>query len=117
MVLRTLLKIGIETIGANDNKLVFEERFNPARKYALTGIKDLPSFYIQKENNNLINRYLKEKYWDDYHCFMDIHYEDNGLVFLHFKLYYLEFFVPLVENVILEENYKFKEPEERIIIV
>ncbi len=42
--------------------LVFEKRFNPARKYALTGIKDLPWFYIQKENNNLLNRYLKEEY-------------------------------------------------------
>lgn len=117
MVLRTLLKIGIETIGANDDKLVFEERFNPARKYALNGIKEFPWFYIQKEDNELLNRYIKEEEWDDYHCFMDVHYEDNGLVFLHFRLYYLEFIVPLVENVILEENHKFNEPKERVVIV
>jgi hypothetical protein len=117
MVLRTLLKIGLEVIGANDRDTVFEDRFNPAREYALTGSKKYPWFYIQKEDNQLLQLYVKGLEWEDHHCFMDVHYEDNGLVFLHMRTFYLEFIVPLLENVVLDPNDKFTEPIERVVIV
>ncbi len=117
MVLQTLIKIGLETIAANEAKTVFEDRFNPARKYALNGIKNYPWFYIQKEDNKMLNRYIKGILWDDYHCYMEVHYEDDGLVFLHLRVFYLEFLVPLVENVILDKNNKFEEPDQRVITV
>lgn len=117
MLLRTLLKIGLEVIAVNDKNIVFEDRFNPAREYALTGSKQSPWFYIQKEDDKLLQLYIKGIDWEDSHCFMDVHYEDNGLVFLHLRTYYLEFMVPLVENVILDSDMILTEPQERAIIV
>ncbi|MGS2741546.1 HNH endonuclease [Sinomicrobium sp. M5D2P17] len=117
MMLRTLLKIGLQVIAANDRKLVFEARFNPTRKFALTGEKKFPWFYIQKENHNLLNQYIKGIIWEDDHCFMDVHYNDNGLATLHMRTYYLEFLVPLIENVVLDSQHKFTEPYEKVITV
>lgn len=117
MVLRTLLKIGLEVIAANEPDIVFEERFNSSREYALKGIKSFPWFYIQKEDSDMLQQYIKGNKWEDHHCFMDVHYEDNGLVFLHLRTFYLEFLVPLIENVVLDPTMKFNEPSERVIIV
>jgi hypothetical protein len=117
MVLRTLIKIGLEVIGANNRDEVFEERFNPAREFALTGSKKFPWFYIQIEDDELLNVYIKGVEIEDDHCYMDVHYEDNGHVFLHLKLFYLDFFVPLVENVVLDPQIKFTEPKQRVISV
>lgn len=117
MVLRTLLKIGLEVIATNDRDKIFEERFNPSRTFALTGVKNSPWFFIQKEDTELLNSYIKGIEWDDYHCFMDVHYEDNGLVHLHLRIFYLEFLVPLVENVVLDPEMKLSEPKERVIFV
>ena len=98
-MLRTLLKIGLETIAVNDRELVFEERFDTARNYALTGKKECSWFYILRENRELMNLYISGKDWSDCHCFCDIHYENDGLVYMHFRAYYIEFLVPLLENV------------------
>lgn len=117
MMLRTLIKIGLETIAANDVGTVFEERFNSAREYALKGVKIFPWFYIQKEDNEMLNLYIKGVDWEDHHCFMDVHYEDNGLVHLHLRIFYLEFLVPLVENVVLDPDNTFKEPQYRVVTV
>lgn len=103
-LLRTLIKIGIETIAANDSNLVFEERFNAARHFALTGQKDCNWFYAQRENDELMNLYINGKDWKDCHCFADVHYEDNGLVFMHMRAFYIEFIVPLLPNVEPDTN-------------
>lgn len=117
MLLRTLLKIGLETIAANDRATIFEERFNPTRLYALKGEKNYPWSYIQKEDNALIMAYLKDEVGEDHHCFMDVHYEENGLVWLHLRVFYLEFFVPLIENVEFERDDNLKEPMYRYITI
>ena len=117
MVLRTLLKIGLEVIASRDKEEVFEEKFNATREYALNGNKNYPWFYIQLEDIEMFNDYIRNKEWEDYHCFMDIYYEDNGLITLHLRTYYLQFLVPLIENVILDPENKFTEPEERVITV
>lgn len=103
-LLRTLLKIGLETIAANDKDLVFEERFNAARHYALTGEKESTWFYAQRQNDEFMNLYINDKDWEDYHFFSDIHYEDDGLVFMHLRIYYIEFLVPLLEYVESDPN-------------
>lgn len=115
MILRMLLKIGLETIAADDRNAVFEERFNPAREYALIGNKTCSWFYIQREDHEMLNLYLKGIEWDDHHCFMDVYYEGN-LIFLHLRTFYLEFMTPLVENVALNSAL-FEGPGERFVIV
>ncbi len=117
MTLRTLLKIGLETIAANDSETIFEERFNSARVYALTGEKNYPWSYLQKEDDVLMMSYLKGETGEDHHCFMDVHYEESGLVSLHLRVFYLEFIVPLIENVQFEKDTNLREPMYRYITV
>ena len=122
MILRTLLKIGLETFAADltTKDEVFESKFNAARIYALTGQKENKWFYIINENIKELNKYLKGitvKEWNE-NFYADVH-EDGNLIYLHLKLLYLDFITPLVENVELEEKIKseLKEPESRIIYV
>ncbi len=117
MVLRTLLKIGLEVIAANDREIVFEERFNPAREYALTGKKKYSWFYVLKDDNDFLQRYIQKENWEDDHCFMDVYYPDDSFVFLHLRVFYVQFIVPLIENAVLAPDHKFTEHNERVIIV
>ena len=122
MVLRTLLKIGLETFAADltTKDEIFESKFNAARNYALTGQKANKWFYIINENIDKLNEFLKgitAKEWSE-NFYSDVH-EEGELIYLHLKLLYLDFITPLIENIHLEENLiaKLKEPETRIIYV
>lgn len=122
MVLRTLLKIGLETFAADltTKDKIFEPKFDAARKYALFGEKDKPWFYIVNEDIEQLKHYLNginETEWTE-NFFSDVH-EEGELIYLHLKLLYLDFFVPLIENVEMDDNYKeyLKEPETRIVYV
>lgn len=89
MILRTLLKIGLETFAADTetNDEIFSDKFDAARNYARYGRKENKWFYIQIEDNQKLNDYLKgvsnEELSDNF--FADVH-EDGGLIFLHLKL-------------------------------
>ncbi len=74
-------------------------------------------FYIQKEDVELLNKYIQGEEWEDNHYFMDVHYEENSLVFLHLRVLYLEFLVPLVENVVLDKDFEAHGPRERVVTV
>lgn len=122
MLLRTLLKIGLETYAADSSTEddIFSEKFDAARKYALTGEKNNPWFYIQHEDIDKVNSYLKGikyKEWND-NFFADVH-EEGELIYLHLKLLYLDFITPLNDNVIPDKEMieNLKEPKERLIFV
>jgi len=122
MVLRTLLKIGLETFAADlsTKDQVFDDKFNPARKYALTGEKSNPWFYIVHENIDRLNHFLKgisQKEWTE-NFYADVH-EEGDLVYLHLKLLYLDFLTPLVDNVEVDEKLKetIIEPKSRLVYV
>tara|TARA_R110002051_G_scaffold324494_1_gene422030 strand:+ start:1120 stop:1740 length:621 start_codon:yes stop_codon:yes gene_type:complete len=122
MVLRTLLKIGLETFAADltTKDEIFESKFDAARNYALKGVKENEWFYIITENINELNKYLKgitQKEWSE-NFYADVH-EEGELIYLHLKLLYLDFITPLVDNVKLEEKLKseLKEPETKIVLV
>ena len=122
MVLRTLLKIGLETFAADltTKDKVFDSKFNSARKYALTGEKDSKWMYILNEDIEKLNIFLKgvtEKVWVE-NFFVDVH-EEGELIYLHLKLLYIDFITPLVENVEMEEYFikTLKEPKARVIFV
>ena len=92
MVLRTLLKIGLETIaGDNGETKVFEERFDPARQYALTGVKRFNWSYLQIEHSDKLNLYIKEIAVDEEQFFMDIYDYDKEQEYLHLRVLYLDF--------------------------
>ena len=122
MVLRTLLKIGLETFAhdVSTNDEVYSSKFDAARNYALTGQKNKKWFYIQTEDIEKLNYYLKgitNKEWSD-NFFCDVH-EEGELVYLHLKLLYLDFITPLVENIQLDSDIqdKLEEPKSHIVWV
>lgn len=122
MLLRTLLKIGIETFAADlkTNDEIFDKKFDCARNYALKGEKNIDWFFIVKEDVKKLNEYLKGitiKEWNE-NIFSDVH-EEGELIYLHLRLLYLDFITPLVENVVLDEQIAkiLKEPDYRIILV
>ena len=103
MVLRTLLKIGLETIaGDNGENKVFEDRFDPARVYALTVQKKHDWSYLQIEHTDKLNLYIKGIAADEEPFFMDIYDYDEKQEFMHLRVLYLDFFVPLIENVVID---------------
>jgi hypothetical protein len=100
MLLRTLLKIGLETIaGDKGEQKVFEERFDAARKYALTGTKRFKWSFVQMNNTEKLNIYIKGVVADEDLFFMDVYDYDKDQEYLHLRVLYLEFLVPLIENV------------------
>lgn len=122
MVLRTLLKIGLETFAADleTKNEIFEPKFDAARKYALLGEKDKSWFYIVNEDMDKLNYYLKgisQKEWTE-NFYSDVH-EEGDLIYLHLKLLYLDFMTPLIDNVQMESNYMnhLKEPKTRVVYV
>lgn len=116
MVLRTLLKIGLEVIATDQTNAVFESRYDAARKFALTGEKESPWFYLQYEDYSAMQKY-QTGYTRENDRLMYIAYFDNGCVTLNMRLFYLEFVVPLIEDVRMPEDFKPNEPTERLIIV
>lgn len=104
MVLRTLLKIGLETITGDENngERVFDKRFDAARNYALLGTKSRDWQYLYVEDVNKLNFYIKGETSNEEHVFMEIHDYSEEQEFLYLRLYYLDFYVPLIENAILD---------------
>jgi len=118
MVLRTLLKIGLETIaGDNGENKVFEERFDPARVYALTGQKKYDWSYLQIEHTDKLNLYIKGIAADEEPFFMDIYDYDKEQEYMHLRVLYLDFFVPLIENVVIDPEIVKGLPRKTEIII
>lgn len=118
MILRTLLKIGLETIAAdNGENKVFESRFNPARTFALTGQKKFKWSYLQIEHIDKLNLYIKNIAADEEPFFMDIYDYDKEQEFLHLRILYLDFFVPLIENVVIDPEITKGLPHKSEIVI
>lgn len=118
MVLRTLLKIGLETIaGDNGENKIFEDRFDPARVYALTGQKKYDWSYLQIEDTDKLNLYIKGIAADEEPFFMDIYDYDKEQEYLHLRVLYLDFFVPLIENVVIDPEIVKGLPRKTEIII
>lgn len=105
MILRLLLKIGIEVIAASQcPEMVYDQRYNAARHYALTGEKSSKWFYIINHDMDTFNKYIQsgqitiEEWKSNINTY--IKYEDIGVEVLYLKIIYLDFIVPLTENVL-----------------
>jgi len=120
MVLRTLLKMGIELIACDEGPYnVFDEIYDPARKYALSGEKTYPWFYLQRNDTQKLNLLLQGKLEEndpsgEVNMSILIH---EGVEVFHLQLMYLQFFVPLYENVFMGPELKIDEPLEQLIVV
>jgi hypothetical protein len=119
MVCRFLLKMGIEVVAAENSEDVFEYKYNPARKYALTGDKTVPWWYLQNEHMNKASHFImqgvKETEWFD-SLKLEVIKLDREQEIFHISLLYLDLFVPLTINMQPQFD-SLLEPEFRIFRV
>jgi hypothetical protein len=121
MVCRFLLKMALEIITKNDREMVFTEKYDYARNYALNGEKVVDWWYIQREDYTAINTAIKTRTkpnsWNDpIRC--EVNVFNNGAEIFYFKLYYLEMFTPVIPNITpCIDPVTMKEPEFRLFKV
>jgi hypothetical protein len=120
MVCRTLLKMGIEVVAAHDSTDVFDEKFDSARKYALSGQKQGDWWYLQREDMSSVSRYITQGVTQqDWHENIKLEVssiEDGGEVF-HLKLLYLDLITPLEPRIKPPLMNDLNEPEYRLFVV
>ena len=119
MICRFLLKMGIEVIAADNPKDVFKNKYNPARKYALTGEKTVPWWYLQNERMDEAAYFIKhgvtEAEWFNNVKLEVIRLDEEQEIF-HMNLLYLDLLVPLTINV--KPHFDgLQEPEFRLFRV
>lgn len=120
MVLRTLLKIGLELIACGEGPYnIFDERYDPARKYALLGEKNYPWFYLQRNDTEKLNLFLQGSLSEDDpggDVAMSIIIHEEVEV-LHLHLMYLQFFVPLYEGIFMGPEMIRDKHLEKLMVV
>ena len=121
MICRFLLKMGLEVVASDKTSDVFNEKYDPARKYALLGEKSSDWWYLQRENLTAVNKRIKTGVkppeWAD-PVKLEVSVFNNGVEIFYFKFYYLEMFTPLLPDIVPSlDKEQFKEPEYRLFKV
>jgi hypothetical protein len=120
MVCRTLLKMGIEVVAADDPQAVFSEKFDDARTFALFGQKVGNWWYLQREDMRAASDYISggitAKEWTENVRLEVVLIEDNAELF-HLKLLYLDLFTPLESRIQPPPSSSLQEPELRLFVV
>ena len=110
--------MGLETVAADEaESLIFSNRFDPARQYALTGNKDTPWWYLQVEDMACLTRLLRGEVGelDRGYPLGDRRHWGWCQIF-HLKFSYLNMICPL-EPRILPPNAAELEPGTRLFEV
>lgn len=121
MLVRTLIKVGLETIAKDDADKVFQSRFDACREFALTGSKDCKWYLFVKEDMKLCNYFLrnfnlKEYNKNFYATVIDLTEKEDSPAIFHFKLLYIDLVIPLTkDNLIIEKIQEQFGAEETII--
>ena len=118
MVCRTLLKMGIEVVGADDRNAVFDSKFDDARNYALWGEKSGDWWYLQREDMQLASHYIAQgvapEEWGENVRLSVIEIGDKAELF-HLKLLWMDVFTPLERRI--QPPTDLPEPEYRVFVV
>jgi hypothetical protein len=116
MVCRSLLKMGMEVVAADNAEDAFLPKFDLARSFALTGAKPGRWWYVQRERPEEVSRYITSgvtvKEWYETVGLEVIQLGDEQEVF-HLSLLYLEMFTPLTSEV-APDMQGVEEPEFRL---
>lgn len=119
MVCRFLLKMGIEVVAADNPEDAFHCKFDAARKYALTGDKTVPWWYLQNERMDEASRFLTQgatgPEWFD-NVKLEVIKMDGEQEMFHMRLLYLDLFLPLTTDVEPQME-GLEEPEFRLFRV
>ncbi len=119
MVCRFLLKMGIEVVAADDADDVFQSKFDSARRYALTGDKTAPWWYLQMERmdeaSRLFTHGITESEWVR-SVKLEVIKLEEGQEMFHLGLTYLDLLTPLT-TAVQPEMEGMQEPEFRLFRV
>jgi hypothetical protein len=119
MVCRFLLKMGIEVVAADGADDVFHEKFDAARRYALTGDKTRQWWYVQNERMDEAFRFMTQgvlqREWRENVKLEVVRLAEEQEMF-HLRLLYLDLFIPLTIDV-MPEMEGLEEPEFRLFRV
>lgn len=120
MICRFLLKMGLEVIAEKDTDYVFEEKFDKAREYALKGTKRDKWWYLEHDDLEQGNFYIKngvtEEEWIDNVELRIIHVGEDAEA-LHFRLLFVSFIVPLEQRIKPPPMESLPEPMFRLFVI
>jgi hypothetical protein len=119
MICRMLLKMGLETLASDGSNDIWDERFDAARDFALTGRDDLSWWYIQYEDMSKISALCKVMTAEDWTNGVELSITEPLEQAEVFCFLYLShtFIVPLVPDTVPPPREEFHEPEYRIFTV
>lgn len=119
MICRFLLKMAIEVIANHSSSDVFHERYDPARKFALTGRKKGDWWYLLREDMQAAQKYFTRgasiRDWSRTVSLSTYDVEDGAEMF-RLQLLYLDFLTPIDPRIqpALED---LPQPEYRVFVV
>lgn len=118
-ICRTLLKMGLEVVAADRAGDAFEERFNAARTFALTGEKSGPWWFLQQEDMEAARRFIlggvSRKEWVEGVRLETL--DVGGAEVFRLGLLYLDLVVPLEPRIIAPPMGDLPSPEFRLFVV
>ncbi len=117
MICRTLLKMGLEVIAADNANDAFASKFDKAREFALRGTKASEWWYLQREDHALAQRLFNRELVLNFEPYeLSCHAAENGddsAEVFYLRIFFLEFFVPM-ESRIVPQLEGLHEPEHRL---
>lgn len=118
MICRTLLKMGVECLADMNVSAAFDQRYDAARRFALTGEKEAAWWYLQKEDVEVLNRLLQTGWRESYAPFsLRLIYVDDGALVFVLRLFYLELIVPLEPRILPPKIEEQDQPLLRLFSV
>jgi hypothetical protein len=120
MVCRALLKMGIEVVASDDPGIVFHQKFDEARAFALLGRKTKNWWYIQHEDMSAFSKYIangiQPQEWIK-NVELEVTGTEDGPEVFHLKLLYMDLITPLEPQVNPPAGEDLSEPEYRLFVV
>jgi HNH endonuclease len=122
-VCRTLLKMGLQVVAADDAQAALAPKFDAARRFALTGEKDSSWWYLQHEDISAASSYftagvIASEWMENVSLrTVEVGEEGNRAEAFHLKLLYLDLLVPLEPRVQPPQLDSLPEPEYRLFSV
>lgn len=112
--------MGLEIIADERGEDVFQERYDPARTYALNGLKEGVWWWALREDarlaGELITRGLSDDDWFERVELSIREVEDHGEVF-HLRLFFLDLFVPIDPPLEAPPTSDVRGPVEKLFVV
>ena len=119
MICRFLLKMGLEVVASNSSQDVFCQKFDKARRFALTGNKQGKWWYLQRERVNEASHYFTKGITSDEwakNVKLEVVKLEGEQEIFHLAISYIDMLVPLT-SMITPQFEGLEEPDFRLFWV